>query len=77
MIERVVVILFNNDKVPVEKFVFKINVNLSHAEMMEDDVDLESSLRSFLIKLSQSEPLSKTSSQGKSISMRVTIKRKL
>ncbi|KAK1435557.1 hypothetical protein QVD17_01323 [Tagetes erecta] len=63
MIERVVVILFNNDKVPVEKFVFKINVNMSNDEMMEDDADLESSLRSFLIKLSQSEPLSKASSQ--------------
>ncbi|XP_076901688.1 DNA polymerase zeta processivity subunit-like [Bidens hawaiensis] len=63
MIERVAVIFFNNDKVPIEKFVFKVNVNQSHGAMMEEDADLESSLRSFLIKLSQSESLSKTSSQ--------------
>ncbi|XP_076943294.1 DNA polymerase zeta processivity subunit-like [Bidens hawaiensis] len=63
MIERVAVIFFNNDKVPVEKFVFKVNVNQSDGAMMEEDADLESSLRLFLIKLSQSESLSKTSSQ--------------
>ncbi|KAL8226420.1 hypothetical protein R6Q57_016252 [Mikania cordata] len=62
MIERVAVIFFkNDDKIPMEKFVLKINVNQS--TNMEEDADLEASLRSFLIKLSQSESVSKTSSQ--------------
>ncbi|KAJ0586040.1 putative HORMA domain-containing protein [Helianthus annuus] len=65
MIENVVVMFFDNDKIPIEKFVFKINVNRVQGEMMEEDADLESSLRSFLIKLSQSEMLSKGSAQGK------------
>lgn len=64
MVERVAVIFFNCQKVPIEKFMFKINVNQTYAEMMED-ADYESPLRSFLIKLSQSEPLSKTVSKGK------------
>lgn len=65
MVERVAVIFFNSDKIPIERFMFKINVNQSYGGTMED-VDLESSMRSFLIKISQSEPLSKTTeSQGK------------
>ncbi|KAK9072206.1 hypothetical protein SSX86_008638 [Deinandra increscens subsp. villosa] len=62
MVERVAVIFFNAAKIPIEKFMFKINMNRSHGAIMEDGA-LESSLRAFLIKLSQSEPLSKTSSQ--------------
>ncbi|XP_071693988.1 DNA polymerase zeta processivity subunit isoform X2 [Rutidosis leptorrhynchoides] len=65
MVERVAVIFFNNDKVPLERFMFKINVSQSYEGTIED-VNLESSLRSFLIKLSQSEPVSKsTISQDK------------
>ncbi|XP_071693986.1 DNA polymerase zeta processivity subunit isoform X1 [Rutidosis leptorrhynchoides] len=59
MVERVAVIFFNNDKVPLERFMFKINVSQSYEGTIED-VNLESSLRSFLIKLSQSEPVSKS-----------------
>ncbi|CAH1451159.1 unnamed protein product [Lactuca virosa] len=55
LVERVAVIFFKDDRIPVERFMFKINVNLScyDGEMM----DME--LRSFLVKLSLSEPFSK------------------
>ncbi|KAK7243902.1 hypothetical protein RIF29_38715 [Crotalaria pallida] len=58
VVERVAVIFFNADNVPLEKFVFKLPMNLSYSSAMEE-VDLESSLRSFLIKLSISESLTK------------------
>ncbi|KAJ0765577.1 putative HORMA domain-containing protein [Helianthus annuus] len=63
LIESVAVMFFDNRKIPIEKFVFKINVNRVQGEMMEEDAHLESSMRSFLIKLSQSEPLLKGSAQ--------------
>ncbi|XP_027341254.1 DNA polymerase zeta processivity subunit isoform X1 [Abrus precatorius] len=58
MVERVAVIFFNADNVPLEKFVFKVAMNQSYESVVED-VDLESSLRSFLIKLSISESLTR------------------
>lgn len=58
IVERVAVIFFNADNVPLEKFVFKLAMNLSYGSAVEE-VDLESSLRSFLIKLSVSESLTK------------------
>lgn len=58
LVERVAVIFFNNENIPIERFMFKLNVNQSHGSKVED-ADLEFSLRSFLVKLSVSEPLSK------------------
>ncbi|XP_057451135.1 DNA polymerase zeta processivity subunit-like [Lotus japonicus] len=58
IVERVAVIFFNSGNVPLEKFVFKLAMNQSYGSAVEE-VDLESSLRSFLIKLSISESLTK------------------
>lgn len=62
--ERVAVIFFNADNVPLEKFVFKLAMNQAYDSEVEE-VDLEFSLRSFLIKLSNSESLSKGLPPGK------------
>lgn len=64
MVERVAVIFYKADDVPLEKFVFKLAVNQSSGSNV-DDVDLELSLRSFLIKLSVSESITKDLPQGK------------
>ncbi|KAA8527168.1 hypothetical protein F0562_008603 [Nyssa sinensis] len=56
LVERVAVIFFNIENLPVERFVFKLNVNQTYSSKVEE-ADLEFSLRSFLIKLSVSEPL--------------------
>lgn len=61
--ERVAVIFFNANNVPVERYVFKIMVNQSYGSMVEEG-NLEFSLRSFLIKLSVSNSLSKVLPQG-------------
>lgn len=58
LVERIAVIFFKNDNIPIERFMFKVNVNQSYGSKVED-ADLEFSLRSFLVKLSVSEPLSK------------------
>ncbi|KAL6543011.1 DNA polymerase zeta processivity subunit [Orobanche hederae] len=58
-VERVAVIFFDDGGVPIERFVFKLNVNQSYPSTVEQ-VDLEFSLRSFLIKLPVSEALTKT-----------------
>ncbi|KAI3847503.1 hypothetical protein MKX03_029210 [Papaver bracteatum] len=58
LVERVAVIFFNNDNVPSERFVFKFTVsNLCSSSVEEGSV--ESYLRSFLVKLLASEPLTK------------------
>ncbi|CAK9174975.1 unnamed protein product [Ilex paraguariensis] len=58
LVERVAIIFFNNENIPVERFIFKLTVNLSYGSRVEE-ADLEFSLRSFLIKLPLSEPLTK------------------
>lgn len=58
LVERVAVIFFKDDKVPIERFVFKLNVNQSYGSKVEQ-ADLEFSLRSFLIKLPVSESMTK------------------
>ncbi|XP_024021219.1 DNA polymerase zeta processivity subunit [Morus notabilis] len=58
LVERVAVIFFNTDNIPVERFMFKLAVNQASSSKVED-ADLEFSLRSFLMKLSVSEPLTK------------------
>ncbi|MED6108027.1 DNA polymerase zeta processivity subunit, variant 2 [Stylosanthes scabra] len=58
MVDRVAVIFFNSDNVPLEKFVFRFAVNLSYRSAVEE-ADLEISLRSFLSKLLVSESLTK------------------
>lgn len=56
--ERVAVIFFSTENIPVEKFSFKLVLNQSYDRMVKDS-DLEFSLRSFLIKISISKPLTK------------------
>ncbi|XP_021288197.1 DNA polymerase zeta processivity subunit [Herrania umbratica] len=58
LVERVAVIFFNTDNIPVERFMFKLAVNQSFDSKVEES-DLEFSLRSFLVKLSVSQPLTK------------------
>ncbi|CAN6559602.1 unnamed protein product [Malus baccata var. baccata] len=65
LVERVAVIFFDGDNIPVERFMFKLNVNQSHGSRVEE-ADLEFSLRSFFIKLPVAEPLTKALPQGKS-----------
>ncbi|POO01534.1 HORMA domain containing protein [Trema orientale] len=61
LVERVAVIFFNTDNNPVERFMFKLMVNQSYGSKVEE-ADLEFSLKSFLIKLSVSEPLTRVHS---------------
>ncbi|GKV37041.1 hypothetical protein SLEP1_g45109 [Rubroshorea leprosula] len=58
LVERVAVIFSNNDNIPVERFVFKLTTNQCDGLDVEES-GLEFSLRSFLIKLSVSQPLMK------------------
>ncbi|XP_060179246.1 DNA polymerase zeta processivity subunit isoform X3 [Lycium barbarum] len=58
LVERVAVIFFDSNNVPLERFVFKINVNQSYGSKLEE-ADLEFSLKSFLIKLPLSQSLMK------------------
>ncbi|KAL2247772.1 UNVERIFIED_CONTAM: DNA polymerase zeta processivity subunit [Sesamum indicum] len=58
LVDRVAVIFFDDGDVPIERFVFKLNVNQSYNSKVEG-ANLEFSLRSFLIKLPVSEPLTK------------------
>jgi len=63
LIERVAVIFFDKDHIPVERFVFKLNVNQSYASQIEEN-ELEFALRAFLIKLTVAEPLTKALPSG-------------
>ncbi|THU54196.1 hypothetical protein C4D60_Mb10t22500 [Musa balbisiana] len=65
LVERVNVIFYDNEHVPVEKFVFKIIVNQSYNSKVEEN-DLEFALRAFLIKLTVAEPLTKPLPSGSS-----------
>ncbi|KAK9275499.1 hypothetical protein L1049_022766 [Liquidambar formosana] len=58
LVERVAVIFFDINNIPVERFIVKLTVNQSYGSKVEE-AQLEFSLRSFLIKLSVSEPLTK------------------
>uniref|UniRef100_M1B3R9 HORMA domain-containing protein n=1 Tax=Solanum tuberosum TaxID=4113 RepID=M1B3R9_SOLTU len=58
LVERVAVIFSDSNNVPIERFVFKINVNQSYGSKLEE-ADLEFSLKSFLIKLPLSQSLMK------------------
>ncbi|ONI12062.1 hypothetical protein PRUPE_4G141800 [Prunus persica] len=48
LVERVAVIFFNSDNIPVERFMFKLTVNQSYGSRVEE-ADLEFSLRSFFL----------------------------
>ncbi|CAI9106401.1 OLC1v1005552C1 [Oldenlandia corymbosa var. corymbosa] len=63
LVERVVIIFFNDQNEPMERFVFKVNLNLSYGSKVEE-ANLEFALRSFLIKLPVSESLTKTLPKG-------------
>ncbi|CAL9119471.1 unnamed protein product [Musa acuminata var. zebrina] len=65
LVERVNVIFYDNEHVPVEKFVFKIIVNQSYNSKVEEN-DLEFALRAFLVKLTVAEPLTKPLPSGSS-----------
>ncbi|CAL9057903.1 unnamed protein product [Musa banksii] len=65
LVERVNVIFYDNEHVPVEKFIFKIIVNQSYNSKVEEN-DLEFALRAFLIKLTIAEPLTKPLPSGSS-----------
>ncbi|XP_057804655.1 DNA polymerase zeta processivity subunit isoform X2 [Salvia miltiorrhiza] len=58
LIDRVAVVFLDDGGLPIERFVFKLNVNQSYSSKVQQ-ADLEFSLRSFLIKLPLSEPLTK------------------
>lgn len=58
LVERVAVIFFNADNIPLERFIFKLVMDQSCGSKVEEG-DLEFSLRSFLVKLSVSEGLTK------------------
>ncbi|KAI8011428.1 DNA polymerase zeta processivity subunit [Camellia lanceoleosa] len=58
LVERVAIIFYNTENVPLERFIFKLFVNQSYGAKVEE-ADLEFSLRSFLIKLPLSETLTK------------------
>ncbi|KAI5332712.1 hypothetical protein L3X38_022841 [Prunus dulcis] len=51
LVERVAVIFFNSDNIPVERFMFKLTVNQSYGSRVEE-ADLEFSLRSFFYQAS-------------------------
>ncbi|CAD5184624.1 unnamed protein product [Musa acuminata subsp. malaccensis] len=65
LVERVNVIFYDNEHVPIEKFIFKIIVNQSYNSKVEEN-DLEFALRAFLIKLTVAEPLTKPLPSGSS-----------
>ncbi|GMG99331.1 hypothetical protein Nepgr_001171 [Nepenthes gracilis] len=58
LVERVAVIFSNSDNLPLEKFIFKLQVNQSYASEVEE-TQFEYYLRSFLVKLSVSRTLTK------------------
>lgn len=57
-------VFLDDGGVPIERFVFKLNVNQSYNSKVQQ-ADMEFSLRSFLIKLPVSEPLTKVLPQSK------------
>ncbi|TVU04822.1 hypothetical protein EJB05_47957 [Eragrostis curvula] len=59
LVERVVVIFYDKEHVPIEKFVFKLAVNQSYGFKLEE-ANLEFALRAFLIKLTVAEPVTKS-----------------
>ncbi|XP_031255277.1 DNA polymerase zeta processivity subunit [Pistacia vera] len=62
-VERVAVIFFNADNIPVERYIFKLMFNQSYGSKVEEG-ELEFSLRSFLTKLLVSQSLSKVLPNG-------------
>lgn len=62
--ERVTVIFYDSQQVPMEKFVFKLSMNLSDPSMVNEE-NVEFAFKSFLVKLSVSEPLTKTLPHGR------------
>lgn len=58
LVERVVVIFYDKDQVPIERFVFKINVNQTYRSDVDQN-ELEFALRAFLVKLTVAEPITK------------------
>lgn len=64
MVERVAVIFFNANDVPLEKFVLKLALDQYTGTKVEES-DLKSSLRLFLIKLSVPQSLTNELPKGK------------
>nr|XP_010908765.1 DNA polymerase zeta processivity subunit [Elaeis guineensis] len=65
LVERVTVIFYDKEHVPVERFVFKLNLNQSYSSKVEEN-SLEFALRAFLIKLTVAKPVTKPLPSGSS-----------
>ncbi|XP_078148189.1 DNA-binding HORMA family protein isoform X3 [Carex rostrata] len=61
--ERVVVIFYDQDHVPMEKFVFKLTIDQSYQSSVSE-TELEFALRAFLVKLNAAEPIAKPLPSG-------------
>ncbi|KAL2937783.1 DNA polymerase zeta processivity subunit [Bienertia sinuspersici] len=57
-VDRVAVIFFDTENIPLERYNFKLQLNQSYGSLLEE-ADFEFSLRSFLIKLSLSKALAR------------------
>ncbi|XP_042421023.1 DNA polymerase zeta processivity subunit-like isoform X1 [Zingiber officinale] len=58
LVERVNVTFYDKEHIPLEKFVFKIDVNQSYNSKVEES-DIGFALRAFLIKLTVAKPATK------------------
>ncbi|XP_020598776.1 DNA polymerase zeta processivity subunit isoform X2 [Phalaenopsis equestris] len=65
LIERVAVIFYDKDHIPVERFVFKLVISQPYSSTVEEN-DLQFALRAFLLKLTVSKPLTKSLPPGSS-----------
>ncbi|EHA8589431.1 DNA polymerase zeta processivity subunit [Cocos nucifera] len=65
LVERVTVIFYDKEHVPVERFVFKLNLSQSYSSKVEEN-SLEFALRAFLIKLTVAKPVTKPLPSGSS-----------
>ncbi|KAJ3689014.1 hypothetical protein LUZ61_018178 [Rhynchospora tenuis] len=63
LVERVVVIFYGQDQVPLEKFVFKLTIDQSYQSSVSE-AELEFALRAFLVKLNAAGPIAKPLPSG-------------
>lgn len=58
LVDHVAVIFFDSDNTPLERYIFKLQVNQAYGSKIEE-ADLVFSLRSFLVKLSVSKAINR------------------
>uniref|UniRef100_A0A7C8YT24 HORMA domain-containing protein n=1 Tax=Opuntia streptacantha TaxID=393608 RepID=A0A7C8YT24_OPUST len=63
LVDRVAVIFFGSDGTPLERYIFKLQVNQAYGSKVDEN-DLVFSLRSFLVKLSVSKAVSSLLPKG-------------